>query len=186
MNDTAPTRYDTLPEGVREFFERSTTSLSLADRGSRDQPLVAINEPFSRLTGYRPDDVVGRNCRFLQPEGGAGPVRERVRAFLDDEGPGNARFVLANITKDGRKFVNLLFLTRLAWGKSARIILGAQFDLTRFHEADPELFDRARETDIQSHRLLGGDGGPVIMGTLHTLAASAGVIAQSRFDQADD
>jgi len=31
-----------------------------------DNPLIYVNAGFERLTGYSADEVMGRNCRFLQ------------------------------------------------------------------------------------------------------------------------
>lgn len=31
-----------------------------------DNPIVFVNDAFSKLTGYRRDEILGRNCRFLQ------------------------------------------------------------------------------------------------------------------------
>lgn len=36
-----------------------------------DNPIIAVNSAFCSLTGYGPEDVLGRNCRFL-----AGPATE--------------------------------------------------------------------------------------------------------------
>ncbi|RKO95486.1 hypothetical protein CAUPRSCDRAFT_435, partial [Caulochytrium protostelioides] len=40
------------------------------DDPARDFPIIYASETFERLTGYHNDDIVGRNCRFLQsPDG---------------------------------------------------------------------------------------------------------------------
>jgi len=36
-----------------------------------DNPIVGVNKAFCELTGYDPDEILGRNCRFL-----AGPATE--------------------------------------------------------------------------------------------------------------
>ncbi|HYH72873.1 MAG TPA: PAS domain-containing protein, partial [Nocardioides sp.] len=41
-------------------------SFSITDPRLPDDPLVWVNPSFTRLTGYRLDEVVGRNCRLLQ------------------------------------------------------------------------------------------------------------------------
>ena len=41
-------------------------SFTITDPRLPDDPLVWVNPSFTRLTGYRLDEVVGRNCRLLQ------------------------------------------------------------------------------------------------------------------------
>ena len=43
-------------------FSNSTEAITITDA---DNNIVAINESFSRLTGYAPDEVIGRNPRIL-------------------------------------------------------------------------------------------------------------------------
>ena len=52
---------------VRERAVLATDlSFSISDPHLPDAPLVWVNEAFTRVTGYAYDEVVGRNCRFLQ------------------------------------------------------------------------------------------------------------------------
>jgi len=41
-------------------------SFTITDPRRPDDPLVWVNPSFTRLTGYRLEEVVGRNCRLLQ------------------------------------------------------------------------------------------------------------------------
>jgi PAS domain S-box-containing protein len=73
-----------------------------------DNPVVFANESFCRLTGYDREDILGRNCRFLQgPETDPETVRaihvavERVEAIEVD---------IRNHRKDGRPFWNRLLM----------------------------------------------------------------------------
>jgi PAS domain S-box-containing protein len=174
-----------LPDRLLSFMGDSTIALTLADMAGPDLPLVAANDSFVNLTGYHFADVVGRNCRFLQPPSGAGPVRERIRAFIHEPGRMDERFLLANLTRQGRPFANLLYLAKLTAAGRVRFILGSQFDLTRFHGAGEALFERARLEDWRSHALLSGEDGPAILGTMRSLASSTAIIAQARLDDAD-
>ena len=41
-------------------------SLLITDARQDDNPIVFANDTFLRLTGYKQNEVLGRNCRFLQ------------------------------------------------------------------------------------------------------------------------
>ena len=46
----------------------NTAALSLSDLKGEDAPLVWIAEGFTRLNGWARNEVIGRNCRFLQSD----------------------------------------------------------------------------------------------------------------------
>ncbi|GIG20695.1 hypothetical protein Cch01nite_14190 [Cellulomonas chitinilytica] len=76
-----------------------------------DDPVVWVNEAFTRLTGYRFDEAVGRNCRFLQgPDTDPVAVAE-LRSALDTDRP--AATVLRNHRRDGSPFWNQVVVSAL-------------------------------------------------------------------------
>ncbi len=40
--------------------------ITIADPSRPDAPLIYVNDAFLQITGYTREDVIGRNCRFLQ------------------------------------------------------------------------------------------------------------------------
>ena len=76
---------------------------------ARDQRITYTNDAFLRITGYAFDDVVGRNCRFLQ---GADTDRRTVDALRAALANG-ADFAgeILNYRKDGTPFWNELIIT---------------------------------------------------------------------------
>ncbi len=99
------------PDTIAQFFAKTAIPLALADAAADDAPLMLVNEAFSRLTEYQQDEIVGRNCRFLQGEGTEELALRETREGLA-EGR-DCQTVLTNYTKSGRRFENLLFLFTL-------------------------------------------------------------------------
>lgn len=81
----------------------------ITDPAQQDNPIVFCNESFQKLTGYDRDEIIGRNCRFLQ-----GPDTDRdevakVRAAI--EAKTDISVDLLNYRKDGSTFWNALYLS---------------------------------------------------------------------------
>ncbi|RYB07696.1 PAS domain S-box protein [Lichenibacterium ramalinae] len=73
-----------------------------------DNPIVFVNDAFCRLTGHTRDEIVGRNCRFLQgPETDPETVA-RIRAAVDRREP--VRIDILNYRKSGETFWNRLLM----------------------------------------------------------------------------
>ena len=93
----------------------SNTMVVLADVTRDDQPLIYVNRYFCEFTGYDPEEILGRNCRFLQfrhgerVEQGTEEPRGRIRAALETRD--FVRTVLRNFKKDGTEFRNELFMS---------------------------------------------------------------------------
>ena len=171
-----------VPEGLLALFERSTVSLTLGDFEQPDCPLVAANQRFFELCGYEPDEVIGKNCRFLQPAGGVGPVRDRMRQFIRDDALDDGKFVVPNETKDGEPFLNLIYMSKLKRGGKPRLILGSQFSINSERAGMAELYDHALSEDLRKLNLLTTESNWIVLGSFEALASSNAIIAQARFE----
>jgi two-component system, cell cycle response regulator len=69
-----------------------------------ERNIVYANPAFTRLTGYEPAELVGKNPRFLQGDDRDQPELETLRESLRHGEP--ARALLRNRRKDGTIFVN--------------------------------------------------------------------------------
>ena len=81
---------------------------AVADAQLPGLPLVHINAAFEQLTGYRPSDILGLNCRLLQ---GQETERDAVNAMvkaLRNQKPCDV--TITNYRKDGLPFTNILSL----------------------------------------------------------------------------
>jgi len=169
-----------IPDALLGFLQRSGVPLTLADAGAEDMPLISVNAAFTGLTGYLADEVVGRNCRFLQPAEGAGPVRSRIRDFLATDTDNTERFLLPNRRKDGTGFVNVLYLTKIYQDGRCAFVLGSQFDAARIDGRNDTLYDVALAKDVRQISLLMGETGYLMFGSVEALATSAALIARNK------
>lgn len=83
----------------------------VTDPSLPDNPIVYASQGFLNLTGYSLDQILGRNCRFLQgPETDPKAV-ERIRKAIEQ---GNDMSVcLLNYRVDGTTFWNQFFIAAL-------------------------------------------------------------------------
>jgi PAS domain S-box-containing protein len=127
-------------------------SFTVADARADDMPLIVVNPAFTRMTGYPPQEVLGRNCRFLQgPETDpAGPAA--IRAALD---AGEEMTVtLLNHRRDGTPFWNQVSINpiRDVDGVVTHFV-GIQHDVTERIEADRDRAAAYRAERLARERL---------------------------------
>ncbi len=60
----------------------TTSGVTIADARRPDMPLVYVNAAFEQLSGLRAEQVLGRNCRFLQGSDTDRGVVDAIRAAL--------------------------------------------------------------------------------------------------------
>jgi len=134
----------------------SANGIVISDALLPDMPIVYVNPAFERITGYTREEVVGRNCRFLQGRDGGQSERHLMREAL---GKGeDLHVVLRNYRKDGSLFWNELSLSPVRDG-SGRIthFVGIQNDITERKRQEAELAHRATHdslTDLPSREIL--------------------------------
>lgn len=115
----------------------SDASLTIADARAPDRPIIYANEAFHRLTGYGPEETIGRNCRFLAADAVDSSERMRLRHHVAQRLPGS--FEVRNRRKDGSEFLNHLSLNVVpdAAGEP-RYLVVTQTDVTDARAAEQE------------------------------------------------
>jgi PAS domain S-box-containing protein len=119
-----------LPDEVRERALRTVgLSLAVSDARAHDTPLVWVNPGFERVTGYPADEVLGRNCRFLQGPGTDPAAVARLRAGIAE--CRDVSVTLLNHRADGAAFWNEVTVSpvRDARGRVTHFV-GLQADVT--------------------------------------------------------
>ncbi len=103
-----------LPELLLRAMATAGNGIVIADARLPDLPLVYANAAFLRMTGYAEEEVLGRNCRFLQgPETDASQVQPMRRRLLAGR---EVQAVLLNHRRDGTPFWNELRISSVRSG----------------------------------------------------------------------
>jgi len=94
-----------------QTLTRSQQNFILTDPTLPDNPIVFASHGFLELTGYTREEVLGRNCRFLQGPGTDQQAVEILRKAI--ESGSETCVLLINYTADGTPFWNQLFIAPL-------------------------------------------------------------------------
>ncbi|HBD21086.1 MAG TPA: diguanylate cyclase [Arenimonas sp.] len=123
---------------LQRAVESSMNGIVIADAQAPDMPIIYVNPSFERMTGYTTEQVIGRNCRFLQGEERNQPELEILRRTLRDAGDCNV--MLRNFRSDGELFWNHLFISPVR-DEAGRLthFVGILNDLTERRQVEAEL-----------------------------------------------
>lgn len=123
---------------LERAVESSMNGIIIADAQAPDLPVIYVNPAFEELTGYPADEVLGRNCRFLQGGQTSQAELEILRRALREAGDCNV--LLRNYRRDGSEFWNHLFISPVRDESGAVThFVGIQNDLTERRQVEADL-----------------------------------------------
>ncbi|WCJ41138.1 phototropin 1 [Euphorbia peplus] len=110
---------------------------------------IFASDSFLELTEYSREEILGRNCRFLQgPETDPATVK-KIRAAIDNQT--DVTVQLINYTKTGKKFWNLFHLQPMRDQKEeVQYFIGVQLDGSE--HVEPRTNSIPEETEHQSEK----------------------------------
>lgn len=105
--------------------EEREQSVVITDPALPGNPIVFVSDEFEKQTGYPPEEVLGRNCRFLQGPDTSPESVEAISTALQSEE--EITIDILNYRKDGSKFWNRLRIRPL-YGEDGEVLyyVGAQ------------------------------------------------------------
>ncbi|XP_022146191.1 phototropin-1 isoform X2 [Momordica charantia] len=108
-------------------LERIEKNFVITDPRLPDNPIIFASDSFLELTEYSREEILGRNCRFLQgPETDRATVR-KIRDAIDNQTEVTVQLI--NYTKTGKKFWNLFHLQPMRDQKGeVQYFIGVQLD----------------------------------------------------------
>jgi PAS domain S-box-containing protein len=123
-------------------------AMLITDPRQIDNPIVFANNAFLQLSGYKRDEVMGRNCRFLQGPATDPQTVDRIRQALTNRLDINVDIL--NYRRDGSSFWNALYISPVSnEAGELQFFFASQLDVTDRKEtehkiaADKERFEKA-------------------------------------------
>nr|AML77664.1 putative LOV domain-containing protein [Pilularia globulifera] len=119
----------TYKDSLREALQCSEFNFVLTDPRVQDNPIVYASDGFLKMTGYTAEEVLGRNCRFLQGTGTDRRTIMQIRDAIREERA--CQVSILNYTKDGQPFWNLFHMAPVYSREDGRVVhfLGVQTPL---------------------------------------------------------
>ncbi|WMJ73238.1 PAS domain S-box protein [Cytophagaceae bacterium ABcell3] len=125
---------------LERAIDSSNNGIVITDPNLPDNPIVYANKAFEKITGYRYQEVVGKNCRFLQN-------KERNQLGLDVLRKAVAEqkqvtVILKNYRKDGTLFWNELSVSPVINRKGELVnFIGVLNDISERKIAEDSLLE---------------------------------------------
>ena len=112
---------------LEAMLDGSRVATIVTDPSQEDNPVIYTNKTFEQMTGYSRDEVLGRNCRFLQGADTAQEAKEKIRTAVRQRE--ELMVTLKNYRKDGSDFWNRLFIKPVEVD-GALYFIGTQTDIS--------------------------------------------------------
>ncbi|XP_038995932.1 phototropin-2-like isoform X1 [Hibiscus syriacus] len=142
---------------IRQGFDLATTleriekNFVITDPRIPDNPIIFASDSFLELTEYTREEILGRNCRFLQgPETDQATV-SKIRDAIREQREITVQLI--NYTKSGKKFWNLFHLQPMRDHKGElQYFIGVQLDGS--DHVEPLRNRLSEQTELQSAKLV--------------------------------
>ncbi|XP_043810640.1 phototropin-2 isoform X3 [Manihot esculenta] len=132
-------------------LERIEKNFVITDPRLPDNPIIFASDSFLELTEYTREEILGRNCRFLQgPETDQATV-SKIRDAIREQREITVQLI--NYTKSGKKFWNLFHLQPMRDQKGElQYFIGVQLDGS--DHVEPLRNRLSEKTELQSAKLV--------------------------------
>jgi len=130
----------------------TSTGVTISDATHPEHPIIYCNPAFESMTGYRREEILGKNCQFLQGSDTDPVAVEIIRKALQTKS--ECKVILKNYRKDGTTFWNCFSISpvRDRTGKLTHFI-GVQRDITDSKQAEEALHKSEAQSREQAAQL---------------------------------
>jgi PAS domain S-box-containing protein len=138
-----------IPHVLTQILDSCVNGVTLSDPDLEDSPIVYANKAFENMCGYPQEEIVGRNCRFLQGVDRDQPELARLRDAVKKGEP--VEVTLRNYRKNGELFHNRLVVKPLTDDRGNIVyFLGVQYDITEQVNARKEIDKLSKQLELSA------------------------------------
>ncbi|THK40516.1 EAL domain-containing protein [Methylophaga sp. SB9B] len=127
--------YDRLKQSLIEnnlqarAMEAAQQGIIIVDALTENMPILYTNPAFTRMTGYKSEEVIGQNCRILQGEATQEDAIDAIKQAVSEGNP--LQTTILNYRKDGSTFWNQLSIAPVYHNEQVTHFIGLQSDITQ-------------------------------------------------------
>jgi len=113
-----------------DILDQAKNGITITDPNEPDNPIIYVNEAFSEIFGYSMEEIIGKNCRFLQNNDKEQAEIKNIRNAIKEEKDITA--TLRNYHKDGTLIYNEITISPIFDKTTDKVkyFLGVQKDVT--------------------------------------------------------
>nr|AML78151.1 putative LOV domain-containing protein [Philonotis fontana] len=127
-------------------LERIAKNFVITDPRLPDNPIIFASDEFLELTEYTREEILGRNCRFLQGPDTDRAVVDQIRDAIAARR--DITVQLLNYTKSGKPFWNLFHLQAMRdQSGELQYFIGVQLDGSEYLEPERKRLSREKERE---------------------------------------
>jgi len=123
-----------LHEYLLDILDQTKVGITITDPHKKNNPVIYVNQTYANTFGYEPEEVIGKNLRYLQ-----GTDRDqKERALIRDAIQNRVEIttIIRNYHKSGRLIYNELTISPIFDKKTLQLkyFIGIQKDITYLYK----------------------------------------------------
>ncbi|KGP71833.1 PAS domain-containing protein [Pontibacillus yanchengensis] len=134
---------------LERAIDHTRIGVTITDPNQPDNPIIYANEGFTSISGYDEEEIIGRNCRFLQGKETDPKAVNQLRSAIKNHQ--SITIEILNYKKDGSTFWNELHIDPIYIEEEEQYyFVGIQKDVSSLKSAEENLTSYMKEISALS------------------------------------
>ena len=137
-----------LKEYLLDILDQTKVGITITDPHQNDNPAIYVNQTYVDTFGYEPEEVIGKNLRYLQGKDNNQEELASIRDAIKNQT--EVTTIIRNYHKSGRLIYNQLTISPIFDKKTLKLqyFLGIQKDITYLYK----YYLKSKESKVKNGR----------------------------------